>query len=58
MPSLRLQPNNKARDAVHRVYDDMRYMSFSEHPDLPRSDYFLGLLWVEGFKVVPLDGTE
>ncbi len=57
MPSLKLQPNNKARDAVKRVYEDMRFMSFS-NSDLPKSDYFLGLLWVEGYKVVPLDGTE
>ncbi len=53
MPALKLQ-ENKARDAVKRVYDDMRFMSFS-NSDLPKSDYFLGLLWVEGYKVVPIN---
>ncbi len=56
MPSLKLQ-ENKARDAVRRVYDDMRFMAFAA-TDLPRSDYFLGLLWVEGYKVVPIDGKD
>lgn len=56
MPALQLQ-ENKARDAVKRVYDDMRFMSFS-NSDLPKSDYFLGLLWVEGYKVVPINGNE
>lgn len=66
MPALKIPyrfPDIKARNAVDSVNQDMAFLA--SNPDFLKSgnlkfysDYFLGLLWIEGYKVVPLTDTD
>lgn len=60
-------PGNGAREKVDQYFNEDRYFNYlygkivegqELEPKLNQTDHFLMWLWSEGFKVVPLDGTE
>lgn len=60
MPALKIQ-GSPAREAMLRAVQDIGYMRFGSKAAIPEdkiTDYLMGLLWIEGFKVVPLDRGE
>ena len=62
MPALKVPHRStspQAREAVRRTQEEMKILDLLKmaHPE-HSCDYFLGLLWIEGFKVVSLTEAE
>ncbi len=62
MPALKVPhtfSGTAARDAVKRANEEMSILLTRQVKDPEAlSDYFLGFLWIEGYKVVPLDSGD
>jgi hypothetical protein len=53
---VKLNPGNGALEAIGRYLK--AFPDLILHTEVDDASHFLAWLWQEGFKVVPLDGTE
>lgn len=51
----RLPPGNGSRESL---IDALKKRPKGHETDATLADWILALLWYDGFKIVPLDGTE
>jgi hypothetical protein len=65
MPALKIK-GSPSRDAIIRVVEELNFIGYAirnkpsdkQPSDAQVADYLLGLLWIEGFKVVPRQENE